>query len=150
MNKVVCGVNQSNSLNFAGKSVAEVVSLCTSLLAVGEDDEIKINGLDPVQGQVINDGDVIEFKKSAGDKGADVPTVSVHVQSGVNTVHINVKDGSTIATVLKQAAIALGLSLAGEDSEIVKNGQPAAKSDVVSNGDRIEFKKSAGDKGVCA
>ena len=71
-NKVRYGVNTLN-LNFTGSSIANVAAQCKTMFSLGDDEIVKVNGVEADSGYIIQDGDFIEFVKNAGTKGALLP-----------------------------------------------------------------------------
>lgn len=141
--KVINGVNSSN-LNLAGQRISEVVQSYQEILGISDDQTIKVNGVEVTADYVLDDADTIEFVKEAGQKGSD--TATVRVQSGVNTVNIQVEDGTPVREVLERAAELLGFAF-DSNTTVNLNGSATSSDTPITNGDRIEVKKDAGSKG---
>lgn len=140
--KVINGVNTSN-LNIEGYNVKDVVEQYQEILGIKDDQTVKVNGAEVNSDYVLEENDVLEFVKEAGTKGSD--TVNVRVQSGVNSVNIQVEDGTPVREVIARAAELLGFAFTTETISL--NGSEASPDTPISNGDRIEVRKNAGTKG---
>lgn len=142
-NKVRYGVNTLN-LNFTGSSIANVAAQCKTMFSLGDDEIVKVNGVEADSGYIIQDGDFIEFVKNAGTKGAN-EVVVVTVQHGVNIVRVEIADNSPVIEVVRKAAEILGFDIG--DSAIALNGSQVSPETPCTAGDRVELRKNAGTKG---
>lgn len=140
--KVINGVNSSN-LNIEGYNVKDVIGQYQEILGIKDDQTVKVNGVEVNSDYVLEENDVLEFVKEAGTKGND--TVTVRVQSGVNSVNIQVEDGTPVREVIARAAELLGFAFS--DGTINVNGSEASPETPISAGDRVEVRKDAGRKG---
>lgn len=143
-NIVYNGVNK-NTLNLTGNTVAQAVAKCADLLNLDEDSILKVNGSEVNADYVIEDGDILEFVKEAGVKGAAGD--SVVVQSGINRVTIQIGDDDTVADILRKASLLIGVGDISAESAVNVNGEPAAGNSKIVGGDNIEVVKEAGSKG---
>lgn len=142
-NIVFNGVNK-NVLNLAGKTATQAALICSELMNVDDESIMKVNGTEVTGDYVIQDGDMVEFVKEAGTKGAD----TVIVQSGINKVHVTIGGNDTVADVLRKAAMLIGIADdLGAESAVNINGSSASSNEKVVAGDRIEVVKEAGSKG---
>ncbi|MGQ4893370.1 MAG: hypothetical protein ACP6IQ_01955 [Candidatus Njordarchaeia archaeon] len=139
MNKVVYGPNSLNQ-NLEDKTVEEVTELLEDLFGLSGDETVKVNGIEVDDNYVIEDGDTIEYVKSAGSKGSG----TTKVVYGVNSCNIIPGYDETVASLTEKVQDLFGLS----GDEIVKvNGVEADSSDPVEAGDVVEYTKAAGSKG---
>lgn len=144
-NIVFNGVNK-NTLNLAGKTATQAALVCSELMNVDDESIMKVNGTEVTGDYVIQDGDMVEFVKEAGTKGAAGDTVVV--QSGINKVHVTIGGNDTVADVLRKAAMLIGIADdLGAESAVNINGSAASSNEKVVAGDRIEVVKEAGSKG---
>jgi len=139
MNKVVYGPNSLNQ-NLEGKTVEEVTELLEDLFGLSGDETVKVNGVEVDDDYVIEDGDTIEYVKSAGSKGSG----TVKVIYGVNNCNITPSCDETVASLTEKVKDLFGLL----GYEIVKlNGVEAYSASMVKAGDVVEYVKTAGSKG---
>ena len=139
MNKVVYGPNSLNQ-NLNGKTVEEVTELLEDLFGLSGDETVKVNGVEADDDYVIEDGDTIEYVKSAGSKGSG----TVKVIYGVNNCNITPSCDETVASLTEKVKDLFGLL----GYEIVKlNGVEAYSASMVKAGDVVEYVKTAGSKG---
>ena len=139
MNKVVYGPNSLNQ-NLNGKTVEEVTELLEDLFGLSGDETVKVNGVEVDDDYVIEDGDTIEYVKSAGSKGSG----TVKVIYGVNNCNITPSCDETVASLTEKVKDLFGLL----GYEIVKlNGVEAYSASMVKAGDVVEYVKTAGSKG---
>lgn len=134
--KIIVGINELN-VNKANSTVGEIKDEIGALVSLNGDETAKVNGSAVSESDVVKDGDVLEFIKPAGDKG------SVTIISGINELKV-AAEGRSIDDVKDDVESILNL----EGNETVKvNGEVADLSDILDDGDKVEFVKPAGDKG---
>ena len=140
------GVNSIETSTFSGKSVCDAAKFALEFLGAPKEATIKVNGQEVYDASILlEDGDVVEFVKVSGEKGAGM--ICVIVRQGVNQNEIPVQNGATIEDVVNRASNIFGYNIR-DNSSVYLNGEGADMNTRITSGDVVEIRKQAGEKGI--
>lgn len=133
---IISGVNEI-SVAVAGQSLTTVKNNLKTTLGLTGDETIKVNGSAPQAEYILKGGDEVEFVKASGSKG------TVDVVSGVNELTLDIA-GKKVSEVRSELGATMGIDSSYESKV---NGDAAAATYVLKDGDELEFVKASGSKG---